>query len=79
MTSNEGQNSILRGNQIQPGQLCSIRDAFDVWRAATTDSVVEGTHHGGGRKVHDFTVIWVIPEGSNERIPWPIEDVEVYG
>lgn len=68
----------MRGHNVAPGDRVRIRDAYGEWHDAIADSSIEGTHHGGGRKVHDFPVIWVKSRGNDgkmHRMPWPIEYV----
>jgi hypothetical protein len=65
-------------HQLQPGEPVQIQDARGDWHDAVTLSTVEGTHHGGGPKVHNFPIIWVEATGANGKpfkAPWPIESV----
>lgn len=65
-------------DDVQIGDRLRIQDASGCWHDAVADSCVEGTRHGGGPKVHDFPVIWVVAigrDGHAHRMPWPIESV----
>lgn len=64
---------------VKAGDRVRIQDAEGTWRDAVADSGIEGTHHGGGRKVHDFPVIWVVSigrDGHAHRMPWPVDFVK---
>lgn len=64
---------------IKTGDRVRIQDADGNWRDAVADSGIEGTHHGGGRKVHDFPIIWVVAigrDGHAHRMPWPVDFIK---
>lgn len=65
--------SNLKG--ASKGARVTVVDASGRRHPATTTSGIEGTHHGGGRKVHDFPVIWVLIDGYSGAMPWPVESV----
>lgn len=72
-------------SDVRKGEPVEVRDAWGEWHRAVTVSDVEGTHIGG-RKVHDFPVVWVVMlnkrtaealyrRESPRRIPWPVDAV----
>lgn len=68
--------------EVKIGDRVRIQDAKGVWHDAVADSGIEGTHHGGGRKVHDFCVVWVVAigrDGHAHRMPWPPDSVVLTG
>ena len=60
---------------VDIGEAVRVRTADDEWLDAVATSRPEGTHVGG-RKVHDFPVVWVRVAGVHQSIPWPLTDVE---
>lgn len=59
------------GRMISAGDRVRAVDAFGHWHPGIAETGVEGTHRGGGRKVHDFPVIWVVLDGYPGQVPWP--------
>ena len=51
-----------------------VLTAFGEWRDAVAVTEIEPTHMGG-KKVHNFPVIWVEFPDLMGRTPWPAEDV----
>jgi len=74
MTENLAATGIIE-YMIDAGDRVRVIDAFGKWHRAIAQSGVEGTKHGG-RKVHDFPVIWVELDGYPGRMPWPRESVQ---
>jgi hypothetical protein len=63
---------------MKAGDRVIVRDAFEHHWPATAKSGVEGTHElrdGKYRKIHDFPVVWVHVDGTDNAVPWPAEDV----
>jgi len=58
------------------GESVRVRTASGEWLDAVTTSRPEGAHVGG-RKVHDFPVVWVRVMGVDQPMPWPLADAEV--
>ena len=66
-------------HKIRPGTPVSVLTAFGDWRDAIATSALEPTHMGG-KKVHNFPVIWIrLATQTNEEgpIPWPAESVRL--
>lgn len=63
-------------SDIRPGNRVEVLTALGDWKPATALSRIEGTHDysksRGGRKIHDFPVVWIGFDGNPRPTPWPV-------
>lgn len=60
--------------EIQQGDLVLAVDAYGRELTMTAESGVEVAGH-------DFPIVWVsrtLPDGTTDRVPWPLESLRVY-